>query len=124
MVLKISQLMPYGERKAVCSEIHTKHVNKAESYHSSARTAQKTQFSVFTSPDIWWRYMESGVLIVLLPPGGGPLTSKRYIVTRLTEFYIRLIQNEVLGAALTLSSGFLLKHEVITALFTLFFNTN
>jgi uncharacterized C2H2 Zn-finger protein len=32
-VLKINKLMLYGERIAVCSEIQTKHVNKAELYY-------------------------------------------------------------------------------------------
>jgi hypothetical protein len=44
--------MLYGERIAVYSEIHTKHVNKPESYTGSDRTSQKTQFSVFSPPDI------------------------------------------------------------------------
>jgi hypothetical protein len=44
--------MLYDETITVYSEIHSKHVNKAELYYRLDRTAQKTQFSVFTSPDI------------------------------------------------------------------------
>jgi hypothetical protein len=49
---KFSHLMLYGERIAAYSEIHKNTKIKLIHITGPDRTAQKTQFSVFTSPDI------------------------------------------------------------------------
>jgi hypothetical protein len=52
--------MLYGERIAVCSEIHTKHVNKAESYYRlRLYCAENT---------VLWVYVSSHLVVVCGTP--------------------------------------------------------
>jgi hypothetical protein len=86
---KIKQLMLYGEKNAGCSVIHIKHVTKAESYYRlrSYRAENSSLYvRLLTSSS---GLGNSNVLIALLPSGSAPWNSKRRIVTRFTEFYMR-----------------------------------
>jgi hypothetical protein len=58
--------MLFGEIIAVCSEIHTKDVNKAESYYRLRWYREKNTALYFTSPDIIGHLWNS-VPIVLFP---------------------------------------------------------
>jgi hypothetical protein len=78
-----------GERIAVCSEFHTNHVNKAESYYR-LRPYRAENSSLYllllTSSGCLWN---SNVVIVVLPSVGSTWNSKRHLLLDLTQFYIR-----------------------------------
>jgi hypothetical protein len=84
--------MLYGDRIATCTEVHTKHVTKAEScYRLRSYRAENSSLylRLLTSSDGLWN---SNGLIVVLPSGGGPWNSKRHVTYLcITEFVYRYI---------------------------------